>query len=330
MQMRSFTARNVQDAMSMARDELGEEAVILSTEPDSDGGVVVTFALDRGDPVIFDEDPRPGATYFREEDDSPYALSPHLNDILRHHGTPEHVIRKLLENMEPDTARDVTGATQSMAGLLAKTCRFDPLPLDEKGFRLMLVGPPGAGKTIAVAKIAARLVVDNKPVKVITTDSSRAGGAEQLAAFCQILGLEMEIVASRKELKNLLADSDSRARIIIDSAGCNPYDFQELKSLGEFAHIGEVEPVLTCPAGIDPAEAEEIAGVFSFLDISRVLVTRTDCARRFGSVLAVATAGGYAFSHFTSSPRAMGDLLPLNASALAHLLTQYQRERVAA
>lgn len=194
----------------------------------------------------------------------------------------------------------------------------------------MMVGPPGAGKTIATAKIAARLVVDNKPIRVITTDSNRAGGAEQLAAFCQILGLELEIVASRKELKTMLADCDDGARVVVDTAGCNPYDFQELKNLGEFAHIGDIEPVLVCPAGFDSAEAEEIAGVFSFLDINRVLISRTDCARRFGSVLAVAATGDYAYSHFTSSPRAMGDLLPLNASALAHLLTQYQRERVAA
>lgn len=194
----------------------------------------------------------------------------------------------------------------------------------------MCVGPPGSGKTMAVAKVAAKLVVDNKPVHVISTDSSRAAGTDQLMALTKILGIELEVAESRNELKAMLKDYDTKARIIIDSAGCNPYDFQGLKDLGQFATLSEIEPVLVCAAGTDIGEAQEIASVYSFLDIQRVLISRTDCSRRFGSALAIAEAADYAFSHLTCSARAMGDLHPLNAQQLANLLTQYQRERIAA
>jgi len=102
MHMRSFTARNVQDAMHQAREEMGDDAVIISSEPDDEGGVVVTFALDRGDPVLFEEEAGPRGTYFQhhnanpEEAEAHYPLSPHITDILHYHGVPESVTKKLM------------------------------------------------------------------------------------------------------------------------------------------------------------------------------------------------------------------------------------------
>lgn len=174
------------------------------------------------------------------------------------------------------------------------------------------------------------MVVDNQPVRLISTDTKRAGGLEQLQAFTNILGIPLHTASERSELKELLQSFADRDRVIIDSAGCNPYDFQELKELGEFAHVLEVEPVLVCASGTDGHEATEIASVFSFLDIERVIITRTDCARHYGSLLAIAKGGDYAFSHATSSARAVGDMQAMDAFLLAQLFTQYQRERIAA
>lgn len=333
MQLRTIKAQNVQAAMQIARDEMGDDAVILSSAIDGDT-VSVTFALDRGDDPDLSETPvaptpRAPTPYI------PAERGVGMEEVLFHHGTPEVVIRALMEKISlkaggNNPSLSFSELTQQASTLLNQCFRFKPLPLEETGFKLMMVGLPGVGKTMTVAKIAARMVVENNPIRVITTDSNRAAGTEQLQAFTRILGIDLQVASSRDELAAILADCDRNMRVIIDSAGCNPYDFQELRDLGECAGIDGIEPVLVCSAGIDAGEAQEIAGVFSFLNSDRVLISRTDCARRYGSALALAYAGDYAFSHYTSSARAMGDLQTLTATALAQLLTHYKRERIAA
>ena len=49
----------------------------------------------------------------------------------------------------------------------------------------MLVGPPGAGKTIVAAKLMMRARRAGRPFAAITTDTRRAGGVEQLQAFTE-------------------------------------------------------------------------------------------------------------------------------------------------
>lgn len=347
MQMRTFLAKDIKTAMQMARDAMGDDVILLNTETKPEG-VSVTFALDRTDdewlePALSPPPPPPpapksaaapaAAARPRTAPAADIAPAASLEAVLRHHAVPQSVVDHIA-GIAASTMRtsypSLADLTQQLSACLGKAFAFRPLPLDGEGFRLMIVGPPGAGKTITAAKIAARMVVDNRPIRLISTDSKRAAGSDQLQAFAAIMGLEVESVSSPEELEATLAGLPASMRVVIDSASCNPYDFGELKDLGAYASASGIEPVLVCPAGIESGEAEEIAGVFSFLNIERVLISRTDCARRFGSVLAAAHAGGYAYCHMTSSARAMGDFQAASPQLLAGLLTQYQRDRMAA
>ncbi len=57
--------------------------------------------------------------------------------------------------------------------------------------RIMLVGPPGVGKTLTIARLAAQIAIQKHKLAVITTDNKRAGGVRQLQAFTDILELEL-------------------------------------------------------------------------------------------------------------------------------------------
>ena len=63
---------------------------------------------------------------------------------------------------------------------------FEPLPLAPRA-PVMLVGMPGSGKTVTLAKLAANAIMDGKTPDLITTDTQRAGAAAQGQAYSQLL-----------------------------------------------------------------------------------------------------------------------------------------------
>ena len=57
MRMKKISAGSVQEALALARKELGEDAVLLETKKNATGkGVTITFAVDEPDEQLFAND----------------------------------------------------------------------------------------------------------------------------------------------------------------------------------------------------------------------------------------------------------------------------------
>jgi flagellar biosynthesis protein FlhF len=244
-----------------------------------------------------------------------------IQATLRFHNVPDLFIAKLMQK-----ANDRKMGALSLENLLAAFFQFAPLSLDAST-RLMLVGTPGIGKTLTIAKMATRICMENPSAKremaVITTDNKRAGGVEQLRAFTDILGIHLLVAGSIGELRAHIDDTGSRAPLLIDTAGCNPYDADELQELKTYCNLG-IEPILAMQAGGDSMEAIDMVELFVELPIKRILITRADTARRFGGVLACAAAHGLALCNASSSASIVDSLQPLTAKLLAQFLLRYK------
>ena len=336
MRLRTFTAPDMPSAMEMVREALGDDAIILSSQTKGIRQVVVTAAMDTALPIASEISEKKVEKILPSPARHPASdLRFELQNILRFHNLPELYIAKMLQKASDTDLRAAT-ALHRISGnrdpkhlqrlglekLTAAFFDFAPLPFDENHFRLMLVGPPGAGKTLTIAKFAARLAMDNQPLTVITTDNKRAGGIEQLKAFTDILSLDLKVAASRSELTEIMKSESSR--VLIDTAGCNPYEQDDIKELAALAAVGGIEPILVLPAGGDAMEAIDAAEIFSALPIRRILVTRADSARRFGGIIATAAAHGLAFCNISHSASIIDPLQPMDASLLANLLFKYQ------
>jgi flagellar biosynthesis protein FlhF len=359
MRLKTFNASDIHIAMQMIRESMGEDAVIISTSPDPLGnGVNVTVATDTDDadyippPIATIEPsqakptPKITASHRKPQPTEPREFTPiytrttgisqqsteqvirEIEKILRFHAAPDYLVSKLLEtaryiNFEADASPE--GINSALRKILDAAFQYTPLPIEKDNFRIMLVGPPGIGKTMTVAKIAAQVVMDKKKIVVITTDNKRAGGVEQLSAFTSILGLDLRVAGSRSELRKTLQESAPNSRILIDTAGTNPYDLAELKELSEFMGFDDIEPVLATAAGMDTSEAEDITRAFGFLGIRKLLVTRADTARRYGSILSAANAGALAFCNVSSTSKVIGEFRKMDAAYLAQLLLQHKQ-----
>ncbi|HEY0522544.1 MAG TPA: GTPase [Stellaceae bacterium] len=330
MRLRRFTARTAADAMALVRRELGPDAVIVSTETADNGAATVTAALENDDDGDLARDFAVAAGGGLSEDTLPLDAAELIAEALTAHGTPPRLAEKIL--MASLELLDAANPLPAMAGALDAVFGFQPLDgraylSGDGGARpLMLVGPPGAGKTIAVAKLAARAVLGRRRVRVLSTDTVRAGGIEQLEAFTRLMALPLHRIDGEAQLAAVLADAAARSAgpgdpaALIDTAGINPYNASDRGELAAFIAAADAEPVLVLPAGGDLYDSVELAEAFADLGCRRMIVTRVDMVRRLGSVLAVAEAARLGFSEIGISANVADGLIPLNPVALARLL----------
>lgn len=240
-----------------------------------------------------------------------------LSKVLNYHNCPGYLIRQLIGQAE---RLNGTNPGKLVLTLLAQAFDYDPVQLLPGETPVMLIGPPGVGKTMTVAKMVTDAMLKRIPIAVITTDSHKAGGIEQLQAFTDILGLTLHIAETPKELAATIDKLVPRHAVIIDTAGYNPYDTDELKTLGQFISCHDIEPVMVCHAGMDGLDAADIASNFAYLGTQKIIITKIDTARRYGGILTAAHAGNFAFSHFSRHAGAVDGLDPVTPERLAKIL----------
>lgn len=292
MRLRVFHAPRMAEAMAQVRAELGAEAVILGSRRTA-GGVEVTAALEPAEPILIPPAPLSAA-----------APAPPRPNALARHNLPPALAARLGQG--------------ALAERLAETLGFAPLP-DGMARPLLLAGPPGAGKTLSCAKLAARAVLGGAAPLVVTTDDARAGATEQLAAFTRLLGLSLAVAPGPAALAKALAHRAAGQPTFIDTAGCDPFDPAQAEALLLLARAAGATILAVLPAGLDAGEAADLARAFAALGARHLLPTRLDATRRLGGVLAAAAAG-LALTEAGTGPGAADGLTPLTPDWLARRL----------
>jgi fused signal recognition particle receptor len=90
---------------------------------------------------------------------------------------------------------------------------------------ILIAGVNGAGKTTSIAKLAKRLLDDNKKVLVAACDTFRAAAVEQLTIWCERLGCEIVKNAQGSDAASVAHDACEKAKargfdvVIVDTAG---------------------------------------------------------------------------------------------------------------
>jgi flagellar biosynthesis protein FlhF len=285
MRLKLYRAPAMAQAIARVRAELGGDALILATRRVGDG-VEVTAALEPDEPQQALPDPARLA-------------------MLDFHGVPAPLC-SALEQGDFQTA-------------LADRIAFATLPFGEQP--LLFVGPPGAGKTLTVARLATRLVLAGTVPMVITADGRRAGATSELAAFTKLLGVSLVVACHPVTLGRALTRRQPASPVLIDTPGCNVFDPAQLEEITTLAATAAASMVLVLPAGLDPAEAADLARAYADAGAHLLVATRLDLARRLGGILAAADAG-LALTEAGIGPGAADGLLPITPEWLAaRLLT---------
>ena len=326
----------------MIRDSLGEDAIIIATR-EEDGGksVSVTAAIDNRrtyDPDFAKKAPADPAfeigknnhiateenwlQYDDEEENN--AVMEVITEAMIQHGIPEVITDEIITNAT------IMGLEEPRVALLAaleEIFSFKSLFDVSNKNHFIFIGLPGAGKTLSVAKYAAQAVMDGYSVAVVTADTERAGGVEQLEAFTRILDVPLLRVDTPQELAEALNTHDDIDYIFVDMPGLNPFDPKQVNIIDDYIQASACEPVLVLAAATDAYESEDLAKIYAPLGVSAIIPTRLDMARRYGGLLSAAYAGNLSFVEAGVSQNVAGGLDLLSPQKLAKYLipnTQYK------
>lgn len=342
MQLRTFLAKNMHEALSLVRSEMGEEAVIVGSQRTKDGGIMIRAAADETfepqveevvSPEVAEHDQLPAsfetehrAALIRRLRGEPAKSAvaarsfnrPELLGLLLSHRTPDGIAHDLAKTAEQSGLSDMTLA---LACALDRRMKIEPVDI-AKNAAFLLVGPSGAGKTAVAAKLAAHARLTHRAVKLVATDTAGAGALARLETFAKHLETPFIVAENSEALAKIIAECASESFLaVIDTAGFDPRNGKARAAFSALGKIEGVEALAVTSAAIDAEETSEIVGALASLGARRLVVTGLDIARRLGGLAAAAT-GPLRLAHVTRSPFIAAGLETLTPLSLARALIE--------
>ncbi|NPT42019.1 flagellar biosynthesis protein FlhF [Paraburkholderia sp. 1N] len=142
-------------------------------------------------------------------------------------GFSAQLVQMMVDNL-PDDVDNMEGGMAWVRSVLESNLPVmeDEDALMERGGVFALMGPTGVGKTTTTAKLAARCVMrfGASKVALLTTDSYRIGGHEQLRIFGKILGVSVHAVKDGADLQLALSELRNKHIVLIDTIGMSQRD----------------------------------------------------------------------------------------------------------
>lgn len=185
-----------------------------------------------------------------------------------------------------------------------------------------LIGATGVGKTTTLAKIAARLVLEQGiSAALITADTYRISAVEQLKTYSDIIGLPLEIVYSPEELKKAIRKYRDKQLILIDTAGRSQHNERQMQELKDFLAVDEsIEKYLVMSATTKSRDAKEILEKFSVCNPDKIVFTKTDETSSLGIILNLLYQQKIAAAYLTNGQSVPDDIVSAKADKIAELL----------
>jgi flagellar biosynthesis protein FlhF len=164
--------------------------------------------------------------------------------------------------------------------------------LMERGGVFALMGPTGVGKTTTTAKLAARCVMrfGASKVALLTTDSYRIGGHEQLRIFGKILGVSVHAVKDGADLQLALAELRNKHIVLIDTIGMSQRDRLVSDQIAMLCRAGQpVQRLLLLNATSHGDTLNEVVQAYQRApdqqQLAGCILTKLDEATNLGGVL---------------------------------------------
>lgn len=196
---------------------------------------------------------------------------------------------------------------------------------------VVLAGPPGAGKTSMLVKLAMREALGRRrSAAIVTTDGHRVATAEQLRTYAAILGLPFCQAETDTALRQAVAEHAARDLILIDTPGFGRNEPEWAREwAGLLGAVPGTQTLLVLPASWRTRDLLAALSWWAVFRPSALAFTRLDETDTAGGWVAAALESGLPVAYFGTGQGIPEDLEPASGERLQAALGA-QRERQAA
>ena len=372
MNVKKFLASTSREALRQVREELGPDAVILSSQQAAGGIEIMALASAdmsclmgaRGrEAQVSEVDVAAPASSVRSVSRRPAGLAPKtpmaepmaqsiISEIQNMRGVLEEQLATLawgdMQRREPSRAKifrvmldagfSPALSRQLLDGLPAGSDQEQSLKwakavlagnlhtvasdeIIDRGGVYALIGPTGVGKTTTVAKLAARCVVRHGAEKValLTTDSYRIGGHEQLRIYGKLLGVSVRAINDAEDLQLTLSELQGKRMVLIDTVGMGQRDQMVAGQVAMLSDCGcDVKRVLLLNATSNGDTLDDVVRAYQGNGLHGCIITKVDEAVSLGVVLDTVIRHKLVLHYVANGQKVPEDLHLASAEHLLH------------
>ncbi|QUP56627.1 flagellar biosynthesis protein FlhF (plasmid) [Ralstonia syzygii] len=282
---------------AMTRRMVGEIAVLKSTLTDAMSSLA-SLGVKLGDPV-----------------------RTRLFQTMLNAGFSAQLTRYVLDNMPQHGTYD--SALDFVQRALEKNLSVvpDENSLLDQGGVFALMGPTGVGKTTTTAKLAARFVLRHgaSRVALLSTDSYRIGGHEQLRIYGKILGVTVHAVKDAQDLSLALGDLREKHVVLIDTIGMSQRDRAVSEQMAMLHAVGpSIKRLLLLNATSNGKTLDEVVSAYRDANLAGCILTKIDEAASVGHAMDVMIRHRLPLHYVSYGQRVPEDIAAPNRKMLVH------------
>ena len=340
--VKSFFAETIQIAMQRARMELGADALLINSReapPEARhlGQYEIVFGI-CAEPPAGPPD-RVESLRLRVEK---------IRASIRRNRSAGVAQALINAGVEPALARQIEAAAHQRVARLSVPRVGQPRPAPGSDAQILLreaaaeigdhfeadpeigrvtalIGPAGCGKTTTLVKLAIQQgVARGRAVHLISMDTQKIGGAEQLRAYATILGASFQVAENAAALAQAIESAPSPALLLIDTPGYNAATLHESGSdLAAFLNRRhDIDTHLLLTASMRIEDLHKTARLYDVFRPAKLLFTRLDETTSLAAVFCIAARRNNPVSFFSAGPSIPEDLEPASKDKIVASLVR--------